>query len=105
MIILMLRGKEPDDDREKHHEEEEEQHPPARVSRVMKPLDMDKEVRDIEQRVADEETETAIHLVIRETGGNLRDGVRKHRGDDGAEYPKGNNPEPEGLAADTAGGV
>ena len=79
MVILMLGGKEPDDDREKHHEKEEEKHPPARVSRVMQALDMNEEIRDIEQRVADEETEAAIYLGIRETGRNLRDGVRKHR--------------------------
>lgn len=102
MVILMLGGKEPDDDREKHHEKEEEKHPPARVSRVMQALDMNEEIRDIEQRVADEETEAAIYLGIRETGRNLRDGVRKHRGDDAAKYPEGNNPEPEGLPADAA---
>lgn len=102
MVILMLGGEESDDHREKHHEEEEEKHPPARVSRVMKPLDMNKEIRDIEQRVTDEETEASIHLIVRETGRNLRDGVRKHRGDNAAEYPEGNNPEPEGLPADTA---
>ena len=67
MVILMLGGKEPDDDREKHHEKEEEKHPPARVSRVMQALDMNEEIRDIEQRVADEETEAAIYLGIRET--------------------------------------
>ena len=65
-------------------------------------LDMNEEIRDIEQRVADEETEAAIYLRIRETGRNLRDGVRKHRGDDAAKYPEGNNPEPEGLPADAA---